>query len=271
VKEELPLFMEKKPVVETPEEAFSPAPHPLPLKEESAGHFVFEAADREGETEERPAPAGTLFIHHRRNLNKKNMALVVALIFLGASASFGYFYFLAPKRAVLAEIVKVRDFFKTGPRAPETDKGRQDFTVKTPGLRDLPVVDKSVFSGLQNVEEANTKAGPVINSRKTAAPPRPQAMTTITKSLAPPGAETKSPEHFHSVQLGVFSAKANADKVLRSMKDKGYQAFITEAGGKKRLYRVLVGRFRTEREAGALLAKIKDRENFKFMPVLFYE
>ncbi len=61
------------------------------------------------------------------------------------------------------------------------------------------------------------------------------------------------------IQLGSFKNKENAERLMQTVHQKGFSAFIeiTEAKGGK-LYRVRIGPFKTKEEASGVLGKIKN-------------
>jgi len=65
------------------------------------------------------------------------------------------------------------------------------------------------------------------------------------------------------VQIGVFKGKANAAALLQKYKKLNYHAFTLKSTGKNKqaFYRVLVGRFKTMKEAAVLAKDIRSKEN----------
>ena len=74
------------------------------------------------------------------------------------------------------------------------------------------------------------------------------------------GATTTEPEKpasdgtLYRVQVGAYSKKENADNQLKAVKEKGFDAFITQVDG---LYKVQVGAYSVKANAEAQLAKVK--------------
>ncbi len=73
--------------------------------------------------------------------------------------------------------------------------------------------------------------------------------TTTTKPKKPASDGT-----LYRVQVGAYSKKENADKQLKAIKAKGFDAFITQVDG---LYKVQVGAYSVKANAEAQLAKVK--------------
>jgi len=70
---------------------------------------------------------------------------------------------------------------------------------------------------------------------------------------------------FHSVQLGAFKIKANAEALAKTYKEKGYEAFIHKgtAKGNKILYRVLIDKFENRKEAFQLAEDVRTKEKIE--------
>lgn len=64
---------------------------------------------------------------------------------------------------------------------------------------------------------------------------------------------------YHSIQVGCFNEKDNADKFCEKLVKEGFEASILESGrgDKPRLFKVKVGRFNSRDEAEAFEAKLK--------------
>jgi cell division septation protein DedD len=84
-------------------------------------------------------------------------------------------------------------------------------------------------------------------------PVKPRA---VVASSAPP--EAAPPVTGWTVQLGSFASRANAERLVRDLKAKGYAAFSTESGsGGRKLYRVRVGPAADHAAAETLAAKLR--------------
>ena len=78
----------------------------------------------------------------------------------------------------------------------------------------------------------------------------------------------KGKEGFYSVQVGAFTEKGRAEKLALRLKKKGYDTCIVSAAKKGAVfYRVRIGRFRNEAEAGEMAGKIEAKENLPGMVV----
>jgi N-acetylmuramoyl-L-alanine amidase len=65
----------------------------------------------------------------------------------------------------------------------------------------------------------------------------------------------KKPEPtLYRVQVGAYTVKANADKMLAKVKAKGFDAFVTKVGA---YYKVQLGAFSVKANADKMLAKVK--------------
>lgn len=71
------------------------------------------------------------------------------------------------------------------------------------------------------------------------------------------------PSGRYTVQIGAFQDQSQANKILNSMKSKGYPAFIKqkESPDNKNFYRVRVGTFSTKGEAAEYGNQIKEKES----------
>jgi hypothetical protein len=63
-----------------------------------------------------------------------------------------------------------------------------------------------------------------------------------------------------SVQVGAFRSEQDAVKVAKSLKGKGYKAYVMRGEDNANVYRAKVGRFATREEAERLLRVLKDKE-----------
>jgi DedD protein len=84
---------------------------------------------------------------------------------------------------------------------------------------------------------------------KTAAPEQPVPQKT---SAAKPTSDKG-----WSVQVGSFASRANADRLASRLQSKGFKAFVTQATGSPRLYRVRVGPQADRPAAQAMATRLK--------------
>jgi DedD protein len=93
---------------------------------------------------------------------------------------------------------------------------------------------------------------PMSAAASSAAPPSPPAQVS-----APP-APAKPERGSFAVQLGSFGSKDNADRLVRDMTAKGFNAFVAPiTSGGRELYRVRVGPARDRAAAEALAAELR--------------
>ena len=133
---------------------------------------------------------------------------------------------------------------------------------------------------------AKPEAKPTSAAQPAAAPalpvaqPKPKASEPIHQpkpaaEVAPPAAPVKKPEPLASsqketsksrfaVQISASQDKSIANSQADQLKKKGFTAYIEEidVAGKGRFYRVLVGPFRTEAEAGQIRGQIAKDSSF---------
>ena len=94
-------------------------------------------------------------------------------------------------------------------------------------------------------------AAPPAASSPVPAPPEPPAPVTA----APPAAESQ-----FAVQVGAFADRAKAERIRAAMESRYGAAQLVMRDAKPPLWRVLVGREKSEEEAEALAEKIRARE-----------
>ncbi|MEJ2725574.1 MAG: SPOR domain-containing protein, partial [Deltaproteobacteria bacterium] len=85
------------------------------------------------------------------------------------------------------------------------------------------------------------------------------------KPPAPAQPRTSAGDHLqYTVQLASMGEKVRADAVIKDLRDRGYEAYMTEAvvGGKV-YYRVRCGRFMTQEEAGKHARKLAREAGLK--------
>lgn len=104
--------------------------------------------------------------------------------------------------------------------------------VDAPGNADVPKILKDPAKG--------------INAALTALGV-PQASTSPPQAALPSGT-------LYRVQIGAFSVKANADRMLADAKAKGFDVFIATSGN---LFRVQIGAYSVKANAENMLAKAK--------------
>ena len=111
---------------------------------------------------------------------------------------------------------------------------------------------KKVLDSYGDSVEAQ-QAQQYLNSLSTTTP-RFQPLEAIKRKPATPKAKKEtSKSSYFSIQVGAFSSKSNAEKLARRLRKKSYSVdIITPVPGKSRLYKVRVGRYKTEK--GALSA-----------------
>jgi cell division septation protein DedD len=103
-----------------------------------------------------------------------------------------------------------------------------------------------------------------------------QAQTTKPSQGSPEKKDSKSPQdkqeatkieatRKYTVQVGAFKNAEEADALRTKMSKKGYKAFVTAAKTKKQeiLHKVMVGEYKTRREAEVLSVKLKNSEGLR--------
>ena len=72
----------------------------------------------------------------------------------------------------------------------------------------------------------------------------------------------------YTIQVGAYKTKAYAKKLEKSLKKKGYDAFVTRNA--KKIYRVQVDRFNNKEDALTLAQRIQTKENLKNFVTRFF-
>jgi DedD protein len=131
--------------------------------------------------------------------------------------------------------------------------------VALPPVAEKPVAEKPVAE--------NPKPGPVsaqpgesaqVDAVATNPVPAAPAATPDVKPAAKPEVPAPVPKGAFAVQLGSFGDKGNADRLVRDMTAKGFNAFVAPIKSDNRmLYRVRVGPARDRASAEALAAQLK--------------
>ncbi len=131
-----------------------------------------------------------------------------------------------------------------------------------PGTKEI---EKSVKAETKG-DKIEAKAKDVDAGRKVAdkKPDKTLSSTEVTK--ATPSAENpeakESPKTW-SVQLNAFPDERSAKQLVDRLKNRGYNAVVSEARNKTKVwYRVRVGKYSSREEADKALENLKTRENF---------
>lgn len=130
-----------------------------------------------------------------------------------------------------------------------------DVAARAPAAETVPPVPMPVAPAAAPVTEpapsAAAAAGPPGPGMEPAAPPAggPEAEAGHDAAAAARG---------WAIQLGSFSSRANAQRLVRELGDKGYEAYVVPTrGGSRELFRVRVGSARTREEARTLGGRLR--------------
>lgn len=111
------------------------------------------------------------------------------------------------------------------------------------------------WSGIAYIETGNKTSGYQTLQELIKRYPH-SIWSSRARDLLPPGPSPAAKEYY-TVQVGSFRNKENALKRVAELKEKGFEARITEAVVMEKIhYRVWVGEFETQEEAKALVAKL---------------
>ncbi len=191
------------------------------------------------------------------------LVAAVAIVVLGAVGFMFYskgalFETKTQKKAVTAKSDRSPQRAAQVNRPPVPQKQPADAGDETPAKPEVPAATPVAPRPLPKPES------PV------APPADPKAVkskvpgTLADKQMTEPKETGKT---VYSVQVGVFKSKKNASALTRRYEQKGYEAFTykTSTGEKKILYRVLIGKFASKREAVGWAKKIGAEEHITTM------
>jgi cell division septation protein DedD len=115
---------------------------------------------------------------------------------------------------------------------------------------------------MSNASPPQATPQPAAQAAVAPKPVTPSAATPPPRTETPPPRATTVPAAATSgafaVQLGTFKDRVNADRLVRDVTAKGFNAFVTPiASGGHELYRVRVGPTRDRAAAEALAAQLR--------------
>ncbi len=159
----------------------------------------------------------------------------------------------APSKASKREVKETR---------PEANKGVLPVAEATPGTREP---EKPVRPEVKD-GKAEAKSNDAAAARKLADQKADKEIpsTEVAKTTAvAENAEQKEIGKTWSVQLNAFPDERSAKQLVDRLKNKGYNAVISEVRNKTKVwYRVRVGKYSSREEADKALETLKTRENF---------
>jgi cell division septation protein DedD len=173
----------------------------------------------------------------------------------------------APGKALKREVKETRPEPKNDPAArkaieKDLDKGVSPVAEATKGTKEPEKSVKPELKDSKTEAKANGAAGTqkVAEKGEKATPSAEVAKATP----APENAEQKEVGKTWSVQLNAFPDERSAKQLVDRLKNKGYNAVISEARNKGKVwYRVRVGKYSSREEADKALESFKTRENFE--------
>jgi DNA-binding response OmpR family regulator len=207
-----------------------------------------EQLNEEQITVEREVPAVAMKTAKRAKLGTGlpvPLIAVVVIIVLGAAGVIFY------NKSPLFET-------RTRKQANPPEKVPQQTAQNNP----LPEAQKPAESTFPAVPAPSPKSQAPVE----AAAPEPGPKPSVQKAPSRPSTETEEVAgNFYSVQVGAFSKRSNASSLAKRLGKKGYKSFVkkTASGAKSPLYRVLVGKFKTRKEASLFAIKVSANEHIK--------
>lgn len=127
--------------------------------------------------------------------------------------------------------------------------------VSNPMAESLP---GNAGAAAQSPPEVVTPMSAVAQTDPPVSQPTAPVTTTPTPSPRPTATTSKLERGSFAVQLGSFGSKDNADRLVRDMTAKGFNAFVAPiTSGGRELYRVRVGPARDRAAAEALATELR--------------
>jgi cell division septation protein DedD len=154
---------------------------------------------------------------------------------------------------------------QTAPPAPSVEAGRAaqaapaaSGPAAAQAAPALPAADPPVPSGAKPDTERSASS-----SERTPPVPVARATPPVQRVAQAPRTEPPAPKSVPAagqwmVQVGSFSSRTNAERLVRDLESKGFQASLTESsGGGRRLFRVRVGPASDRDGARALAERVR--------------
>ena len=165
----------------------------------------------------------------------------------------------SPRGAAGTEGAKSKDdltFYNTLTKPPESKQAAETETEEKEGDKTARATPKEKKP--QGREETAARA----KAAESRAEKTPAVAETETKAPPTESAEAKTNGKSWSVQANSYPDAKSANDLVDRLKNKGYNAFVTEANVKGKVwYRVRVGRFGSRDEAEKIAAALKNNEN----------
>jgi cell division septation protein DedD len=141
-----------------------------------------------------------------------------------------------------------------------TDKGEKTVSIDLKQKADKGVPEKKeAVPAEKKVAERTAAAHP----EKGGPPPGTESSKAPEQTAKKEGpSRTEAPKNRYSVQVGSYEDKAMAEDEVRTMKQRGYAAFIvaTDIPDKGRWYRVRLGSFSNKQAAEKLAKELQTKE-----------
>ena len=165
----------------------------------------------------------------------------------------------SPRGAAGTEGAKSKDdltFYNTLTKTPESKQAAETKTEEKETEKTARAAAKEKKAQGQEESAARAKAA------ESRAEKTPAVAETETKAQAMESAEAKTNGKGWNVQANSYPDAKSAKDLVDRLKNKGYNAFVTEANVKGKVwYRVRVGRFGSRDEAEKIAAALKNNEN----------
>jgi N-acetylmuramoyl-L-alanine amidase len=184
-------------------------------------------------------------------------SIFVGLLLVGIVVGSFWISFLIGKKVLVPPIKNLPTFEIPAPKAIS----RFDIEKATP-VKEEPVIQEREIKGI----EVKAKLPKPVSVKKIQTAAKPVAVKTASKPAAikTPVAQSKGVKYY-KVIVGTFKAADEANALMKSLKEKGFQSYIKKLSG---LYRVQAGAFDAKDKANPLVFKLKGKG---FTPAIIIE
>jgi cell division septation protein DedD len=178
-----------------------------------------------------------------------------------------------------SQVTQVKESLQQQPETAQVPApGKNNQASKDQQAVEKPIVIQPVQKPQGNLQDAGVTSSEKHRDQpqSTGAPKAKQAQETKPKQGSPEPKDTKVAQdkskaqkttltRKYTVQAGAFKNPDEADALNTKMTKKGYKSFVTTAKTKKQetLHKVMVGEFKTRKEAEVFSVKLKNSEGLR--------
>jgi cell division septation protein DedD len=180
---------------------------------------------------------------------------------LDGETELSYFGEEAPEVPTIPAIIPVEQDIKNT-SVPDKETKRVEFEMSPLPEKNQIKQPKSVEPIPMNSLRATIAKPEIVIEDKEKKIPLAPKPNSVAKQASP-----KKPL-LYTIQVGAYKTKAYAKKLEKSLKKKGYDAFVTPNA--KKIYRVQVDRFKNKEDALTLAQRIQTKEKLKNFVTRFF-